>query len=301
VILAVGLAFAAAASFAAGSALQHRVAGAESAADESRLAFLRRLARRPSWLVGLLLSALAFGLHAAALSQGDLALVQPVIVSGIVFAVLIRSGLARRLPPARTLVWLVLTWVGLAVFLFLRPEAAGRSVHLGRAAVMMAVGAGLAVVLMLAARRTSVERRRGLLLGAVAGTLFGLVAGDVKLVFSRLGEGLGSVLGYWPLWTLVVLGLWAVLVNQRAYQAARLSVTAPVLNIAEVLVAIAFGMIVFGESAHSSTGQLVGEAVGLALVITGVVKLASATADRSDDDDRELVPAGADERGSTAD
>ncbi len=35
--------------------------------------------------------------------------------------------------------------------------------------------------------------------------------------------------------------------NQLAYQAARLSVTMPVLNMVDVLVAIGFGSAVFGE------------------------------------------------------
>ena len=91
------------------------------------------------------------------------------------------------------------------------------------------------------------DRHGGLLLGAAAGTLFGLVAGLLKLVTVQAQSGLGHALGHWSLWVLVVVGVCAVLLNQRAYQNARLSITAPMLNIAQVLVAITFGIIVFGE------------------------------------------------------
>jgi len=102
VIAAVVAAFAAAALFAGGSAPQQRAAvGAADGGSGIRL--VARLARRPAWLIGLVLSAGAFSMHAVTLRFGNLAVVQPVIVSGIVFAVLLRAGLDRRLPPAERL------------------------------------------------------------------------------------------------------------------------------------------------------------------------------------------------------
>ncbi len=299
-ILAVLLAFGAAASFAAGSALQHRVAGAAPAEDESKVAFVLRLAHQPSWVVGLVLSAVAFTLHASALSQGDLALVQPVIVSGIVFAVIIRSGLAHRFPPARTLIWLILTWVGLAVFLIARPTVTDHPANLTVAVIVTVAGVVLAAGLLLAARATTVGRRRGVRLAMAAGILFGLVAGEAKLVLNRLGDGIPAVLTYWPLWVLVVVGVAAILSNQLAYQATRLSVTAPVLNIAQVLVALAFGALVLDETAGSNAVQLIFQVAALVLVVAGVVQLASKSAEDENEDERVGVGAGND-RGSVAD
>ena len=275
-VLAIVLALGAAAAFAAGSALQHRVAGASPAGGESRVAFLVRLVHQPSWLVGLLLSALAFTLHALALSQGDLALVQPVIVSGIVFAVLIRAWLVHQRPPAPTLVWLILTWLGLAVFLIARPMVTDHGADLGGAGLLTGLGVVVAAGLLVAAQFTAIDRRRGVLLAAAAGVLFGLVAGEAKLVLKRLQQdGAAAVLSFWPFWTLLIVGLAAIVSNQRAYQVAQLSVTAPVLNIAQVLVALGFGAVVLDETTGSTAIQLTVQLVGLVLVITGVVRLAS--------------------------
>jgi len=273
-VLAVVTALAAAFSFALGSALQQRVAGDSNPDEESHGSFFARIARRPSWLVGLLLSAVAFTLHAFALSRGDLALVQPVIVSGIVFAVVIRSALEHRLPDRSTLVWLVVTWAGLALFLAVRPETADSPPKNGLGAALAGVGVGLVLLAMAAARRIRTTQLRGALLAGASGVLFGLVAGLVKLVLARFSEGLTAVILSWPLWALVVTGLWAVLLNQRAYQATRLSVTTPVLNVAEVAVAITFGLLVLGENPGQSPPVVIGELVGLALVIVGVFKLA---------------------------
>ncbi len=273
-VLAVLTALAAAFSFALGSALQQRVAGDSDPGEESHGSFFARIARRPSWLVGLLLSAVAFTLHAIALSRGDLALVQPVIVSGIVFAVVIRSALEHRLPDRSTLSWLIVTWAGLALFLAVRPETADSAPENGLGAALVGAGVGLVLLAMATAARVQATQLRGALLAGAAGVLFGLVAGLVKLVLARFADGLTAVLASWPLWALVVTGLWAVLLNQRAYQATRLSVTTPVLNVAEVAVAITFGLLVLGEDPGQSPLVLAGELTGLALVIVGVFKLA---------------------------
>ncbi len=275
-VLAVVAAFAAAFSFALGSALQQRVAGSTAPDEESHGGFFVRIAQHPSWLVGLGLSAVAFSLHAFALSRGDLSLVQPIIVSGIVFAVVIRSALEHRLPDGSTLVWLVVTWAGLALFLAVRPPTADEAPKNGLGAALVGVGVGLVLIAMAVAHRSSVTQLRGAVLAGAAGVLFGLVAGLVKLVLARFADGLGAVLGSWPLWALVVTGAWAVLLNQRAYQATRLSVTTPILNVAEVAVAITFGLLVLGEDPGQSRLILLGEGIGLALVIAGVIKLASA-------------------------
>ena len=276
-ILAVLAAFAAAFSFALGSALQQRVAGSTTPDEESHGSFFARIASHPSWLVGLALSAVAFTLHAFALSRGDLALVQPIIVSGIVFAVVIRSALEHRFPDTSTLVWLVVTWVGLALFLAVRPPTADQAPRYDLGAVLVGVGVALVVGAVVVARRTAALQLRGAILAGAAGVLFGLVAGLVKLALARFGEG--ALLTSWPFWALVVTGTGAVLLNQRAYQATRLSVTTPILNVAEVAVAITFGLLVLGEDPGQDTLTVVGELVGLALVIAGVIRLASADGD----------------------
>lgn len=273
--LAVTAALASAATFAAGSAVQHRAAGAVSEPGRSGMAQFARLVRQPSWLFGLLLSAVAFGLHAFALSRGDLALVQPVIVSGVVFAVLIRAALDRQLPPRRVLVWLPLTWAGLALFLVVRPAESQGAVVPGRAVWFVVAGVTLALGAMAAAHRASVDRRRGLLIAGASGALFGLVAGLAKVILGQTGNGVLSVLDHWPIWALAVVGVSAVLLNQRAYQVTRLSVSAPILNIVQVFVALGFGIVVFGEEFGSSFGVLVGEVVGLVIVVIGVYRLAS--------------------------
>ena len=56
-------------------------------------------------IAGLVLSGVTFALHVAALQEGPLTLVQPIVVTTVMFAVLVRAGLDRTSPiPAEPLV-----------------------------------------------------------------------------------------------------------------------------------------------------------------------------------------------------
>lgn len=273
--LAILLAAAAALAFAAGTSLQHRAASAGPQSGTSAAGLVRRLVRQPSWVIGLGFSGVAFCLHAAALREGSLTLVQPIVVSAIVFAVFIRAGLDRRPPGGTEVAWALATFGGLALFIAtLRPGAAQHPAGRSSALIFLAISLAAVVVAVLWSRRVSTAARRGLILGAAAGVLFGLIAGLIKVVVGLAQTGLDNVLDHWASWALVGAGAGALLLNQRAYQAARLSVTMPILNIVDVVVALAFGLSVFGEQLFSSPLRLLLEVGGLLIIGIGVWQLA---------------------------
>ncbi len=275
-VVPVLVAFGSAACFAVGSALQHRAASAVTHEDEPHHRLIWRLLRRRSWLVGILLSLVAFGLHGLALSRGGLALVQPIIVSGIVFAVLIRAGLDRHRPDRQVIFWLLLTCVGLTLFISVRTDVPGSGFRRPAAYLLIAVVVAFSAALLLIAHRVRSPRIRGLLLGTAAGVLYGLVAGLLKLVTIQLGHGgLRAALSGGAMWALIVVGVVAILINQRAYQVTLLSITAPLLNIAEVMVAITFGLLVFGERFGESPLIFTAEVGGLLMMGIGIWRLAA--------------------------
>ena len=258
------LALASAALFALGSALQHRSAGSASSSSKRRMA--ATLLRRPGWLLGAALCAAAFGLHATALARGDLTVVQPVILTGIVFAVFARAAIEGRRPGRREMLWAVVTWAGLALVIALLITGEPRPPDVAEAVIMVAVGAAMAGLLGLLAHRARARDRR-LARGV-------LLAGLVKLSLDE-ADGLADLLTQWSLWAVVVLGAWAILTNQRAYQSTRLSVTAPVLNLCQLAVSMGFGLVVFDERLFTSPAGLAGECLGLGLMVLGVLRLGS--------------------------
>lgn len=298
-IAAILLATAAAAVFAAGTSLQHRAASAVPQAGTSAAGLLVLLARQPSWLAGLGFSAAAFGLHAVALHQGALSLVQPIVVSAIVFAVFIRSALDRRRPRRKEVWWAIGTWAGLTLLITGLPAGAARhAADEDAAKIFFAVGVVTAAVAVVWAHKTKTAARRGLLLGAAAGVSFGLIAGLLKMLIAE-AQGPLAVLGQWSLWAMLSVGMGALLLNQQAYQAARLSVTMPILNIVDVLVALAFGAAVFGEQLFASPVRVTVAVLGLVVMGVGVWQLARQQEMLTSGDDqshRAMVPAASSER-----
>jgi hypothetical protein len=234
------------------------------------LAFVRHLFSKRTWLAGQLLALVSFGLHALALRLGPMAQVQPVVISGVVLAVPARAMMSRQLPGRRELVAVIVTTFGLGLFLVASDPSEG-TVHGagGTALVVTLVGLALAAALMWLGTRLASPRAHAALLGATAGLLFGLVAGLVKLVIEQaVDEGVVAVLTGWPLWLLLVAGAGGIVSNQRAYRMASLSVSLPVLNIVDVLVATVVGLVVFEEvPAHSPTAIVL---VVLAVACTAV-------------------------------
>ncbi len=270
-VLAVTLALLSAATFAVSSSVQHHAA--ENAPESGIVALLGYLVRRPPWLLGQLLATCAFVLHASALHSGPIAVVQPIVVSGIVWAVPVRAAISRRAPSGTELRAVAITAAGLAVFLVASDPTAGEDAGLGWQTVgltlcflVVALAANLA-----AARVRGNPRRAAFLLGVVGGVLFGLVAGFLKLSLQELDSGgLPAMLTAWPTYALLLAGAGGVLTNQRAYRTAGLSASMPALNIVNGMTSLAFGFIVFSEVPRHSPLFLVVEAAALTCVAVGL-------------------------------
>ena len=268
--LAVGLV--SASGFAVANALQHRVAGTVPLEIHRASAVLGYLSRRPQWLAATGISFLAMVCHALALRLGSITLVQPLMLVGVVLAVPLRAAMERQRPPWAAVRAVGVTTLGLAAFLtFADLHGSDAPVRTGVALELVVLGVALAVPLALWGNHRLGPRAHAALLGCAAGVLFGLTAGLLKLVgtaFTQPGTALTTRSAL--LAGLVVAGLVGTAVNQRAYQIAPIAFSMPVVNVLDIVVAIAFGAIVFGEMpGHSATGLLM-EGVALACVAWGL-------------------------------
>ncbi|MFT3871654.1 MAG: DMT family transporter [Nocardioides sp.] len=271
------IAFALASAFSAGlsTSVQHHAAE-NAPRGGGVVGLLRHLAGRPWWLFGQALGLVTVVFHAAALHFGPLALVQPIVISGIVFAVPIRAAISRQLPPRAEVGWVALTAVGLAIFLVASDPS--ESTIAGRTTVQVAMTAATALVayvLLAASKRIHDGQRRAFVLGIAAGLLFGLVAVTLKIAVHELAAGgVVGALTSWSTWALVVVGVSGVATNQFAYHSARLSASMPVLNIVDVLVALGFGYIVFEEVPRHTPWAIAAMLVAMVAVAIGLWQLA---------------------------
>lgn len=270
---AVLTALASAACFALSTSLQHRAANGAPQSAHRAHALLRYLVRRPGWHCGLLLGGVGFVLHALAVKAGALALVQPLMISGMIFAVVVRAALDRQLPSHREVLWAAVVASGLSVFVVVSDPLPGPgTTHPETAVMLVVIGAACVLACLWRARGPMGGGADGLVLGGAAGVLFGLTAGLLKMSVLSVAQGVPNL---WPMAGLVVLGLGGVSLNQRAYQRAPLSVTMPTLNIVDVLVAIIFASLVFEESPARRATALAVQAACLLVMGLGLQRLAT--------------------------
>lgn len=281
-VVALWVAALAAAGFAVSSSLQHH-ANTHLHQDLSTTTALRALIRRPGWVVGQTIALVSFSLHAWALRIGVLVLVQPTVVSGIVLAVPVRAVLGRRRPHLGEVGTVAMTAAGLSIFLVAAHPRPSQSAAPTAAAWVTALGALVAIAAVLWAGRTrGIPRATGY--GLACGVLFGLTGGLVKLAAADAAHGHGfgghlySLLSAWPTWAVVVAGLSGVVSNQRAYRAGPLSASMPLLNIVDVLVAILFGVLVFGEIPAHHLSAVAWQAFAIVLMAMGLRRLARSEA-----------------------
>jgi drug/metabolite transporter (DMT)-like permease len=265
-MLAVLLALGAALAYAAASVLQQREAEAD---DGSRggggLRLVLRLARRPLWLAGLAADAVGYGFQAVALGVGQLLVVQPVLTSGILFALPVGAWWSGRKLGRTDFAWACTLAIGLTGFLLLAGTDGGKdrastAAWLVCAAIAVPV---LGVCLAVAAR--SVGTRRAVLFAFTTGAIFGLTAALTKSSVVLISDHGFGALAYWELYALAMLGALGFVINQRAFQAGSLTASLPTLTVVEPVVAAIVGVTMLDETVPTS-GYLDWTAVALSVV-----------------------------------
>lgn len=269
------LALVAAFFFALASVLQQRAASEVPDEDALKAGLMTRLLRQPLWLLGVGSAALAYVVQAVALGIGSLIVVQPLLVTMLLFALPLGARFAgRRLAPTDW-AWAILLTTGLAGFLLVgdptqgvdRAEPARWAVALVVLYPIVAVLVGSATV-----RRGAT---RALLLGSAAGILFGTSDGLTKAVVRGLDEGIGPTLRNWELLALVVSITTGFFFQQSAYQAGGLRASLPAITGLEPITGILLGVFVYHERfrVESLPGRVVLALTAIAAV-SGALALA---------------------------
>lgn len=275
-VVATAAALASAALSALALAALHRSAGMvrDVSPRTGMSRFLVANARHPLWLVGMLAATLASVLHAVALHDGPLTLVQPLMVSAVVFALAFRQLIEGRRPAPAQLSWAVALTAGLVVFLVAASPGQGppQGPDAGPALVaVIALPAGMALCGLFGRRADG--RRAATWLGVGAGLAFAGTAGLLKEVTDQVNHGLGAVFATWPVYALAVAGVFGLVFNQLAFRAAPLPASLPALSTVDPLVSLVIGVSVFDEPFRSAPPELAMELIALVLVMVSVAAL----------------------------
>lgn len=255
--------------YALASALQHQAASDQPADLSVHAGLLFRLMHEPRWLAGNAADVAGYLCQFLALRRGSQALVQPLLLSGLVFALPAGAILEHRPLTRQDCFGAAIVVVGISGFLVAARPGPG---HPQAALADWAVVTGLVAIVVggavLVAGR--VPRHRAILLGLGAGVLYGYTSALAERTGRLLDQGVIAVLTSWTPYVLVVAGVVGMLLAQSAFQAGDLRFSLPILTVAEPLVAIFIGRFLFGEHLADHGASPLVEALGLAVMTAGV-------------------------------
>lgn len=268
----------AATAYAVSATLKHVSAGQVTEATHQEALtvgrFVAATVTHRTWLLGIAADVVGVALHVLALHSGALATVQPLLVSGLVIALVLRARLGGQV-QRREIAWGVVLTVSLAAFLVVAntSDTNDASADVAPAAWVGAAGAGLAVVCVVLARRRRGQAGSAALLGLAVGTIDASTAAILKSLTRLASGGVGAVVGSWQLYVVVLLGAGALLLNQLAFQAGPISASLPAISTTDPLLSIVIGVVVFDETFRHGPVALVALLVLLSTLVTAVVAL----------------------------
>jgi hypothetical protein len=273
--LVVVLSLGSAAAFAVATSLKHRSAGEVPDAQNLQPAAVGHLVRATVvhrlWLAGIAADAIAVLLQIVALHYGALAVVQPLLISGLLFALLLRP-LHHQPIGQRELGWALVLSLALVGFLALAGTA-GRSsttpgVDRAPAIVTGIVGLVLAAGCVAIARRQRPGGTSAALLGVAVGITYAAAAALLKAVGDVAVHGPRALLTSWQLYTVLVIGILGLLLNQLAFQAGPLTTSLPAIATVNPLASITIGVLVYDETFRHSPEASLG--LGVLLLVLGI-------------------------------
>ncbi|WP_018331228.1 DMT family transporter [Actinomycetospora chiangmaiensis] len=266
------VAVAAAASNAVGSVLQ-RSASRHHDPSSGWRGTVVGLLRRPAWTAGIAAHVLGFALQAVALSLTLITVVQPVLVAELPFTLVLAARLIGA--PLGRRAWLAVGAMALGVGSFLAsldprgggPQAATTTGWLVGTTVVVIV---LAVLVVLG--RAGRGRERALWFGTATGVTYGFNAALLAGLGPAYAEGVRGVLASWQFYGVLVGGTVSFVLLQQALQAHDLIWAQPGITLANPLVAVLWGLTVFGERVPFDL-RLIGVVGGVAAIVVGTVVL----------------------------
>lgn len=263
----------AAISFAVAAVLQQE--SSQGAAEDKSLSLrlLTDLVRRPKWLAGGACMLAGFGLQAVALAYGPVALVQPIVVTELAFA--IPLGIIRRHRRAGPREWIGIACImtGVSLFLLIASPTKGIAEPSGVEWIASLVPVGVVAAAALVAGRASEGPRRAMFLGATAGLSFGVLSVLTKAITHVLSRDVAKAFVTWQVYAAIGVGIAALVVSQSAYQAGPLAYSMPLVGLLEPVVAVVIGDTVLGEQVRLSATSAVLELLVAGVACVGIMLL----------------------------
>lgn len=234
----------------------------------------KTLVRAPLWWAGTSAAVAGYGFQALALAHGSLILVQPLLVSALLFALPLSARLSHRQVTKGEWGWALMLTAALTVFVLLARTEPGDYAVTTAKLVILCVGAAVFVSasVLVAVRLTGTSR--AVLLAIAVGVLFGVVAVLTKIVmYAATHHGAAAVFSSPVVYVLILAGVIATVLQQSAFHAGALQTSVPTMLVLEPVVAVLLGAVVLSEDISVSGLVTFILPVAIAVMVAATVAL----------------------------
>jgi hypothetical protein len=209
-----------------------------------------------------------------ALHEGPLTLVQPLLVTGVLFALLASRFVGGPKVGLVDMRWAAVLVAALAVFLTTATPSSqpARDIDTGPALAALVFSLPAIGACLMVARNCRHE---------VTATAFGVAAGIalagsaalMKVCTDLMAHGVANLLSAWQLYALILVGGSALVLSQLAYRAGPMTASVPAINSVNPLASVMIGWAVFDESFRVGTAAVAVEVLSLGLVVAATAIL----------------------------
>jgi drug/metabolite transporter (DMT)-like permease len=253
--------------------LQH-IASTSEVEKSKGWTFVKYLLRHPLWLLGWLALCGSLIFQALALHFGPLSLVQPILVTELILALVLRQLWLHQ--SIRGITWLaaIITAAGLVIFLVVSAPRGGSFLPTSSAWTTPSIVCVAGVALLVALAQRGSPARRAALFASATAVMWALEATFIKATTDTISAlGFGDVFTRWPVYALIVGGIVGLLCEQAALHVGPLSVSQTFIVIVDPIVSVALGIWLYRERLHHDALHLTVSAVAFAVMCTGIVAL----------------------------
>ncbi|MGB7382222.1 MAG: DMT family transporter [Rhodococcus sp. (in: high G+C Gram-positive bacteria)] len=273
--LPIVLALLAAFLFAGASVAQQSAA----AAVPEGASLMASLLRSPRWWAGVIGDVGGYAVQVVALWVGSVLIVQPLLVSMLLFALPLSAKFSGYAMTRSTWFLAFALALALAVFIVVGDPTEGHSnASFAEWIGPLAIALGLVSACTIAGLTLRDPGMRALLLGAAGGLLFGMAVAFTKFVTDVVEKERLGALAAWQTYALVGCGAFGFYLQQRAFQSGPLSASLPAITIGEPFGAAFLGITVLDERVRDDAFALVVIAACVAVMVYATIALSRSQA-----------------------
>ncbi len=288
--MAATLALAAAFLFALAATLQQKGALDLPRVSLAEPSSLLKLLGETMWLLGTAAMLVGYVVQAAALDRGQVSIVQPLLVTTVVFALPLGYYLTGQHVGKKEIIGAFVIIVGLALFTVFGQPAEGNGNAPGIDWLIVIALAAIVSGAMLSFAGRGGLSMKAALYGSAAGVLFGLSASLAKPTLGYLDDGVDEMLSHWEPYVLAVVGILGFVLQQISLGTGRLAPSVATVSTVNPFVSIMIGTFLLDERLSRPAWHVAAAIIGLVLALGGAVVISLST-EGAKESDRSPEPA----------